>query len=270
MDARPSVPGERRRTAARLLLPAVILLAGFAVHVVIGQATDRRAADELRNRTHDAVVSMQAQVRNFEDAVYSVGGVFAASTHVTHREFADNIDAQRLHMRYPSVLRVGFAELIDAPDLPALRRRQDRETRDPRLGYPEFKLFGPIQGAQAALVTYASPAGGPGSPVGLDVLGDPTRAEAFRRSLASGHPQATRPVQLLAAGGPHQGIVLLYGMRRHGKPLGAAYAATTCASPCARSRASSGCSSAATRPSSTTTGASSSASPSTAPSGWTP
>lgn len=110
MDARPSVPGERRRAVARYLLPAVILVAGFFVHLLISHATDRRVADVLRNRTHDTVVAMQAQVRNYEDAAYSVAAVFAASNHVTHREFADNIAAQRLHTRYPGVQRVGFAD----------------------------------------------------------------------------------------------------------------------------------------------------------------
>jgi hypothetical protein len=37
-------------------------LAGFVVHLVISHATDRRVAEELRNRTHST--AMQAQVRN--------------------------------------------------------------------------------------------------------------------------------------------------------------------------------------------------------------
>jgi hypothetical protein len=65
MDARPSVPGERRRTAARFLLPAVILVAGFVVDLVIGNASDRRVAQELRNRTHGAVVALREEVRNY-------------------------------------------------------------------------------------------------------------------------------------------------------------------------------------------------------------
>jgi CHASE1-domain containing sensor protein len=222
MDARPSVPGERRRTAARFLLPAVILAAGFVVHLVISHSTDRRVAEELRNRTQGAVLAIQEEVRNYEDVAYSLGGVFTASTHVTHREFADNIASQRLHTRYPGVLRVGFAELVDRDDLPALRRRQRRETRAPELGYPPFRLFPPTTGAQVAPVTYASPAGGEGSPVGLDALGQPLRAEALRRSLATGRPQATAPTQLLVGGGAHEGIVLMLGVRRRGEPLGAA------------------------------------------------
>ena len=98
--------------------------------------------------------------------------MFEASTHVTHRECADNIAAQRLHLRYPDIERVGFAELIAAGELPALRRRPRRETTDPLLGYPGFKLFEPVLSDHAAVVTYSSPAGGPGSPVGLDVLAD--------------------------------------------------------------------------------------------------
>jgi hypothetical protein len=91
----------------------VILVAGFVVHLLIDHSTDRRVAEELRNRTHGAVVAPQEEVRNYEDVAYSLGGVLVASSHVTHREFADNIESQRLHTRYPGVLRVGFAELVD-------------------------------------------------------------------------------------------------------------------------------------------------------------
>ena len=68
-DARPSVPGERRRTVGRYRLPAVILLAGIVVHLAISHATDSRVVDELRNRTHATVVAIQSQVGDYEDAV---------------------------------------------------------------------------------------------------------------------------------------------------------------------------------------------------------
>ena len=179
MDVRP----------ARFILPLIILIAAVAAHVAIRDAGERRERARVEASAQTAADELRSSVETYGTLLYGVRGLVAASAQVTAAEFRASYAGGDVAQRYPGVSVLGYA---------ALRNRDGRRTAP-------ITLLEPRAGNRAAL--------------GLDFLAEPRRRAALERTLATGRPAASAPLQLVQElGRPSFLLMLAVG------DTGAAYA----------------------------------------------
>jgi CHASE1-domain containing sensor protein len=160
MDDRATQRADRRRRAASIALPALILLAAVVGHFAVATGGDRAERERLDRRSQLLSAALERRVRNYGDVLYGVHGLFRGSDHVTPEEFHANLASQRIFDRYPGVQVVGFAEVAGSSQVDALVARVRREALASGLGYPRFRLKPAAGGPQRAPITYLDPVRG--------------------------------------------------------------------------------------------------------------
>ena len=226
MADRESSAVSRRRRAATVVLPALILLAGIVAHLSLVAAGKRTERERLDRRAQQVAYSLQRRVRSYGDVLYSVKGLFRGSEHVTQREFHENLSSQHLFRRHPGVQVVGYAEWAAGAGVGRLAARVAREATASGLGYPGFAVRPVPTRSPQAPVTYIEPAAGNTAAFGFDFMSEPQRRTALLSTLESDKPEATAPVRLVQETEDQVGFLVMLGVKRlDGTPHGAAYAA---------------------------------------------
>ena len=226
MADRESSAVSRRRRAATVVLPALILLAGIVAHLALVAAGKRTERERLDRRAQQVAYSLQRRVRSYGDVLYSVKGLFRGSEHVTQREFHQNLSSQHLFRRHPGVQVVGYAEWAAGAGVGRLAARVAREATASGLGYPGFAVRPVPTRSPQAPVTYIEPAAGNTAAFGFDFMSEPQRRTALLSTLESDKPEATAPVRLVQETEDQVGFLVMLGVKRlDGTPHGAAYAA---------------------------------------------
>ena len=226
MADRESSAVSRRRRAATVVLPALILLAGIVAHLSLVAAGKRTERERLDRRAQQVAFSLQRRVRSYGDVLYSVKGLFRGSEHVTQREFHENLSSQHLFRRHPGVQVVGYAEWAAGAGVGRLAARVGREATASGLGYPGFAVRPVPTRSPQAPVTYIEPAAGNTAAFGFDFMSEPQRRTALLSTLESDKPEATAPVRLVQETEDQVGFLVMLGVKRlDGTPHGAAYAA---------------------------------------------
>ena len=216
----------RRRRAATVVLPALILLAGIVAHLSLVAAGKRTERERLDRRAQQVAFSLQRRVRSYGDVLYSVKGLFRGSEHVTQREFHENLSSQHLFRRHPGVQVVGYAEWAAGAGVGRLAARVGREATASGLGYPGFAVRPVPTRSPQAPVTYIEPTAGNTAAFGFDFMSEPQRRTALLSTLESDKPEATAPVRLVQETEHQVGFLVMLGVKRlDGTPHGAAYAA---------------------------------------------
>src|SRR5829696_2517538 len=225
MDDRPTPASARRRTAARFVLPLILLIGGLIGHVAVSREGERRAHERADARAERVAGALRERVEDYGNVLYGVRGLFAASDHVTAREFHDSHRARGVEERYPGVKVVGYADLIPRRGLARRVRQVRREVRRSGLAYPRF-FVNPRPGPRVkrvAPITYMEPQATNEAAFGLDFLSEPHRSAAVERTLATGRPAATAPVRLIQEPARQRGFLVMLGVQnRRGDPVGVA------------------------------------------------
>src|SRR4051812_37224366 len=160
MGDRPSSQVSRRRRAATIALPALILLAGIVGHLALVAAGHRTERERLDRQAQQVASSVQRRVRTYGDVLYSVKGLFRGSRHVTQREFHVNLASQHILRRHPGVQAVGYAEWAAGDGVARLAARVRREATASGLGYPRFTVRPVPTRSPQAPITYIEPTAG--------------------------------------------------------------------------------------------------------------
>jgi signal transduction histidine kinase len=228
MEVRPPSAARRRRVAARLVLPVILLLAGVIGHVIAADAGERRAHSRVDERADRIAEALEGRVNAYGGVLYGIRGLFGASEHVTLSEFHTSHEARAVEERYPGVKVVGYADLLRRADLPGRAREIRREVRESGLSYPRF-MVNPRPDADTdefAPITYLAPPAGNEPAFGLDFLSEPLRRAALRRTLETHRPAATAPLRLIQEPADQRGFLVMLGVwDRRGDAVGVAYAA---------------------------------------------
>src|SRR3954447_15731117 len=173
MADRPSSQVSRRRRAAAIALPALILLAGLVAHLALVAAGHRTQRERLDRRAEQVASALQRRVRTYGDVLYSVKGLFRGSRHATQREFHENLGSQHIVERHPGVQVVGYAEWAAGRGIGRLARRVRREAAAARLHYPRLGVKPMPTRSPQAPITYVEPTAGNLPAFGFDLMSEP-------------------------------------------------------------------------------------------------
>ena len=184
-----------------LLLAGALVLAGVAASLWLWQASAgflaRDADDEFDRFSELSFNNIGQRVQHQLDLLAGFQALFRASSEVSRAEFHGFYNDQRVQVRFPGLLAVQYARLIDGSQREALEAevRADRSI-DPA-GYPDFRIHPPGRRDQHLVVTYNEPMRGNEPAFGHDNIANPARREEAERARDSGQPQASAPLMLL-------------------------------------------------------------------------
>ncbi|MEO7578525.1 MAG: CHASE domain-containing protein, partial [Massilia sp.] len=156
---------------------------------------------------------------NYEQAMRSARGLFAASHSVERGEWRDYVAAVGIARHFPGIQGIGYVRLTPPGERAALEQQIRAE------GYPDFRIWPPNQGADSAPIIYLEPFVGTNQRVfGYDLMSEPTRLKAIERARSSGLPAITGKLTLLQESGrdPQAGFLMFVPLYRHGLPVATA------------------------------------------------
>ena len=178
-----------------LLLIATVLLAGFGLSWAGALQLSRyyRHEAELRfNRLTDRVsAEVQRRVNLPVYGLKGVRGLYAASEHVTRREFAAYVDSRDLPGEFPGVQAFGFVQRVRRDDLDSFVAEARADD------CPSFSVRTAGDAADLYVIKYVYPFEGNEAAQGYDIGSEPVRREAVERAVDTGAPTLNGRVTLV-------------------------------------------------------------------------
>ena len=190
-----------RRRRWPLALAGALLVAGSAGSLWLWQASAdflaRQADEEFDRFSELSFQNISQRVQHQLDLLAGFQALFRASSEVSRAEFHSFYNDQRVQARFPGLLAVQYARLIDGRERESFEAsvRADRSIEP--AGYPDFRIHPPGERAQHLVLSYIEPMRGNEPAFGHDNIADEARREVVERARDSGQPQASAPVRLL-------------------------------------------------------------------------
>lgn len=198
------------RTKGLLSLPLLLVfLIVVSLYGWMKQQEEQRLGQTLQLAVNTIQAQLSTQLARYNQALYSLRGLFVASEEVTHDEFERF--ARNLHVSIPGVQAVEWVPQVTHDE------RQEWERRARRAGFSGFS-FTDLQGDGVAPaserpqyfpVYYLSPVAGNEEALGFDLFTNHNRREAIERALAYGTLVATDPLRLVQSDKPEWSFLLM-------------------------------------------------------------
>lgn len=212
----------RQRLRSLLPAPAVILLSGLAVTIVLAAGVWRleHAAEHLyfEQRADAPIAAVTRSFGDAIDALYTVNLLFAAKDHVSRDEF--DLFAQPLIARNPHLQALVFHRFVHAGQRAAFEA--DRRKLFPTFQITEKARAGLTRAAARALYLvddYIVPMAGNEVTLGYDAWSHPSQRQLLQSAIDTGLPTASSLEQLLQKKGGMRGIVIVMPVYRKGASL---------------------------------------------------
>ncbi len=150
------------------------------------------------------------------DLLTGFQALFRASNQVSRAEFHSYFTDLRVQARFPGLLAVQYAKLLDDAQRPAFEAEVRADHTLQPGGYPQFEIHPPGRRDQYLVVVFNEPMQGNEPAFGRDNIADPARREGVERARDSGTPQASAPLQLLQQ---RPGVLVRLPIYRRGAAL---------------------------------------------------
>jgi signal transduction histidine kinase/CHASE1-domain containing sensor protein len=165
--------------------------------------------------------SITARVQSYEQILLGAAALAVASDKVTGDEWRRYVANQRIDERFPEIQAIGFAEQVEARELPALVERVRAD------GATDFAIHPPGDRPIYTPVIFSEPPTVAGRRmIGHDLFEDSTRWQAIVQAMAVSRPTLTsrRPVAPAFSTGPITQLEIYAPAKRDGAFLGLAFA----------------------------------------------
>ena len=206
---------DRRNRFAWGVLLAYLLLALVAWYGLRMQ-TMKNAERQFEMHARDVTGSIEERLRQHEQILLGVEGLFAASESVDRAAWRTYIERLHLKKNYPGIQGVGFVKVIRPADLQAHIAAIRAE------GFPDYTVHPPGERPLYTSVIYLEPFSGRNlAAFGYDMMSEATRAKAMRMAAESGKTTISGKVKLVQeTHGKEQAGFLMYVpvYRKHQSP----------------------------------------------------
>jgi signal transduction histidine kinase/CHASE1-domain containing sensor protein len=202
-----------------LLGPWCVLLLGLIATAYGSRIAIEAGNDEKRDavalNADRMVASIITRVQVHEQMLTSAAALFAASDDVSRQEWEAYLSVQRLDERWPDIVSVGFAELVEADHLAGHEASVRRE------GLSQYHVRPAGNRPIYLPLTYNEPSNEENrSAIGFDVYSDLVRSHAADQAIISGRPMLSGAVSTVPLLGPR--LTMYAPAVRDGKLLGVA------------------------------------------------
>ena len=215
-QAPPGLPSSR----LPLALAAALLVLGTLASLWAWQASAtflaRQADAEFERYSELSFNNISQRVQHQLDLLAGFQALFRAGAAVSRQEFHSFYSDLRVQVRFPGLLAVQYAQIVNAAERPAFEAavRADRSVE--AAGYPDFTIYPPGERARYLVVNYIEPMPGNEPAFGHDNIAEAPRREVVERARDSGQPQASAPVMLLQNS---PGVLVRLPVYRHAAPI---------------------------------------------------
>jgi PAS domain S-box-containing protein len=201
-----------------------VFCAGCALAAVvfsISNHVEDELADERFTKVAEAATqSIRSRLEIYADSLRAGGAFYAASEHISRRDWHDYASSLDLLTRYPGINGMGVV-------LPVAPAEVDRFVAEARAdGMPDFSIRAipgtgdPRRaGDDHFVILYIEPVSLNLPAIGLDLASETNRRRAALESREIGRPQITDPIVLVQDVEKRTGFLLLVPMYRPGLPI---------------------------------------------------
>ena len=215
--SRGRVAARPYRWAAATCVGLLCLTAAASLYVA---SVERELRSQRIERDAElAVRTIDKRLVAYGEMLVAVRGLFEIDPHPTRARFAQFVSSLQLDERYPGVRAVSFAHAVDVADQQQFEQMVAGDKTAAAAGYPPLKLMPAFGQTRMVVVDYLEPVLGNEAAMGLDLLGDPTRARAVELTQNTGRPAATAPIRLVQDTGNEKAFVFMQAVRNVGGPL---------------------------------------------------
>ncbi len=182
----------RRQMLATPVFTLIILIAAsFGARQMALKIVGTEARVEFNSLVNQATNAIQERMQLYENALYGLQGLFAASDSVERDEFHAYISKENLPQRYPGLAAVRFIEHVGREDVDAFISAVRKDTSVSPAGYPDFQVHPAGERSSYEIIKYAEPLEDIEKQLGFDVSSDPARCEALDRARDTGEMAST-------------------------------------------------------------------------------
>lgn len=223
MPATTDQPENLARAATRphstTFLPLLVLTLSLLCTYFLWQNERENAVQylqaEFNARVDDTEDKIEQRMLAYMQIMRAVQGLFAASQSVERDEFHDFISTLRLHLNYPGIQGIAYAQRIPQAELEkhvASMRKQ---------GLPDYRITPDGKREQISSVIYIEPYSGTNlRAIGFDMLSEAARRAAMEQARDSGTTSISGKVTLIQETGEQQqaGILMYLPVYKNGLP----------------------------------------------------
>ena len=195
-----------KHLAWMLLLLIVLLLLTAFISFTIRSQSEQFAHSEFNQQVNDLIQSLQLKMRDNEQILLGVKGLYEASQSVEREEFRKYISSFELAEKYPGIQLIGFSQWIKPSQLEdAIKNvRED--------GFPQFTIRPQGERDNYSVIIYAEPFVGRNLVAfGFDMFSEPLRRRAMSAAVETNQATLSSKVTLVQENqGSIQAGALLY------------------------------------------------------------
>ncbi len=192
---------ERVRSLWAYVLPLCVTCFGlYLTH--FSQAYVQRQQQMQENAGFERVVdhlttSFDTIVRQHEDLLVGLRGLFYASGQVTRLEFDQFMSSVDLTGRFPATFGIAWNPRVLNADVERYEAQVANDRSLNPAGYPGFRIRPPSQNAERYPLTFLAPDKGLEGPMGIDLAADSSRRLALLAARDTGQLAATPIIELI-------------------------------------------------------------------------
>ncbi|HEX5806919.1 MAG TPA: CHASE domain-containing protein [Macromonas sp.] len=159
----------------------------------------QRAQDRFLLEAQQAEAAIVRRMQEYEQVLRSGVGLFMSSDEVTRADWHHFVTTLDLGAYWPGLQGLGYAEMVQAADMPTFVARVRRD------GFPDFDIHPPGERALYSSIVYLEPFDDRNQRAfGFDMHTEGTRRAAMDRARDTGQPALSGPVTLVQEDGQNE------------------------------------------------------------------
>ncbi|MES2152388.1 MAG: CHASE domain-containing protein [Pseudomonadota bacterium] len=212
----PALSSARMIRMHWLTLFTCLALTVFAWHLIASN-TEQRARDRFTVQVENLRQSIDERMDAYEQVLHASQGLYSASKSVERDEWHHFVDSLEVERHFPGIQGVGVARSVTQAGRAAFEADMRAQ------GQAGYRIWPPGERAVYAPVSFLEPLTARNArALGLDLLSEPLRRDAFARAGASGQPALSAKLVLAqeTATDVQSGVLMFLPIYRNGAPTG--------------------------------------------------
>ncbi|WBV44277.1 diguanylate cyclase domain-containing protein [Pseudoroseomonas cervicalis] len=197
-----------------------VLLLGLTTTLLLWNAAtvslQRQQQRQFQDATQHASRMLGERLLRSLEVLAGFRALFEVSDQVTRADFHRHARALRLTERFPGVIAVQYAPLVQQEERAGFEAATRGDISLDPVGYPDYAIHPAGERDVYLPVLYNEPMAGNESAFGHDTAAEPSRRRVMERSRDTGEPMATGPLELLQG---QTGFLVRHAVYRRGMPL---------------------------------------------------
>ena len=198
------------------LAPLVLALLGGCLAAGAGlwlhRESDAQTHADFERSAARVAEAVKSRIRHPMFGLRGAAGVYAASDHVSRRDFRAYVESRDVPQEFPGVRGFGFIQWMARHAVPAFVAAE-RADEEPEFAVRELSALGEDD---LYVIKYIEPAASNIGALGLDLGSEPMRREAVEHAVATGLPTLSPTFTLVQDDRRSPGFVLYLPVYRHG------------------------------------------------------